>query len=584
MRRRALLPAALAALLTLVAALAAAEARGASYEIHACAGGNGSGANNLFVPFGGGTGGCLPGAGLWAEAHAPASDLARSGWTFTAPPGTSVTGADISGRTEWIGWGWGWQIDDTAGYADTTCFPALPCGWLPGAAGYQAWGLYRWHPRGLDARTLRLSSYCAAANCPGGMVRSSWQDLYFTLEDRVAPVVTTSGPAAAGGWVGGVAALAFAASDNTGIARARVTVDGRVRADNSYACDYGYAVPCGDRQGSEPIDTAQLADGDHPYVVEAWDATGQNTSAATGRLRVDRTPPVTTVRGAGNGTDWQPGPVTVTLAGRDELSGMGAADDDEPVERGGRLTYALDGAAPHTVRGDEAQVEVRGDGAHTLVFRAYDVAGNPSPERTVGVLIGSPGGGPPDGGGGFRDRSTGTATFSAARSFAGACPARVALAAVRDTYVDQARSGDAFAGAGRLLVRSAAGANARALLRFDLPSSGGCELAAATLTMDATAAGGGRTLAAYRAGSAWDDAVSWATRPGAVGAPALATPAGPGPVTFDVSDQLRGIYANGDNGLLVRDASEGAAARAEEAFAAAEAGAGEAPRLELEFR
>ena len=158
-----------------------------------------------------------------------------------------------------------------------------------------------------------------------------------------------------------------------------------------------------------------------------------------------------------------------------------------------------------------------------------------------------------------------------APSFGSACPAQAALAPARDTYVDQAQPASPNAAAAQLVVRSGAGQNARALLAFDLPSANGCVVTAATLRLHAGGSAAGRTLEIYRLGSAWDADVTWDTRPGASGDAATATSSTDGWVSFDVTRQLRDIYRYGDNGLLVRDAHEGADPPAGQAFDAGEA-------------
>src|SRR4051794_25418217 len=93
------------------------DARAGVFFVNACAGGGGSGNNNLFVPFGANRGGCSPGFGLWADAPAPAAAGGSSGWKFTAPPGTTIEGYTLGYFSEWMGGGWGSQVDDGSSFA-----------------------------------------------------------------------------------------------------------------------------------------------------------------------------------------------------------------------------------------------------------------------------------------------------------------------------------------------------------------------------------------------------------------------------------------------------------------------------------
>jgi signal peptidase I len=352
----------------------------------------------------------------------------------------------------------------------------------------------------------------------------------------------------------------------------------------------GYAVT---HDGSEPgtaIDVAADADGRAVYgpppggwpdgrvVIRARTiSTSGLASEQTGsaRIRVDRSAPVLTVAGAGNPGDWQPAPVTISLGARDSGSGMGAAEDDRPVESGAYIAYTLDGRPLERVGGDEAAVEVPDVGPHTLTFRAYDAAGNVSADRTVTFRLGRPDSVLSDPGFGFWARTANPATtFTAAPSFADGCPGAVTLTPSRDTYVDEGRPHTASGSAPDLVIRSAAAADARALLAFDLPAPEGCHVASASLVLHPSAPGAERPVAVYRASGSWDEDTTWATRPGTVGPPA--TP-------LDVTALVRGIYAHGDDGLIVRDAAEGAAQPAGQSFGSADGVAAQRPQLVVRF-
>ena len=364
----------------------------------------------------------------------------------------------------------------------------------------------------------------------------------------------------------------------SGIAGYAVTVDGSVPGTSVTVAADGqgnarYGPPAGGwPEGAVTIKARAIAGNGQAGPV------GQTT------LHVDRTAPATGALGTGNGSDPQPGPITVTLHATDAGSGMGGADPDQPLESGGYIAYTLDGGGLQKVRGGSAKVTVSGDGLHTLVVRAYDVAGNVSTDRTVAVSLGPPGGALAFTGLGFTARSTNpNASFTAAPSFGSSCPAQATLTPSRDTYVDAAQPASSFVTAAQLVVRSAAGQNARALLGFNLPAANGCVVTAATLRLHAGGSTRGRTLAAYRLGSAWDETVTWSTRPGASGDPALAESIDSGWVSFDLTGVLQDVYRYGDNGLVVRDANEGARPAAGQAFDASEGDPALRPQLIVSF-
>lgn len=107
------------------------------------------------------------------------------------------------------------------------------------------------------------------------------------------------------------------------------------------------------------------------------------------QIRLDRSAPTVGATGLPDPGAWQRQPVVVELSGEDQpgLSGMGAAPLDRPAEEGGHLWYRLDGGTPGRIRGGHGQVEIAADGRHTLAYRAFDVAGNPSAEGTAQLRV-----------------------------------------------------------------------------------------------------------------------------------------------------------------------------------------------------
>jgi len=141
----------------------------------------------------------------------------------------------------------------------------------------------------------------------------------------------------------------------------------------------------------------------------------------------------------------------------------------------------------------------------------------------------------------------------------GTCPTTPqVLSADRDSWVSEGSPFNNFGSDSSLKVKSQVSANARALIRFPLPilPSGCTGVASAALRMEASSAKEGRTLEALQVASAWTEAgVTWSNQPGVTG-PAATTPSAQGPLEWDVTEQLLGMYTSVNHGFLIRDAVE----------------------------
>jgi len=140
-----------------------------------------------------------------------------------------------------------------------------------------------------------------------------------------------------------------------------------------YSGDVTIHWTCGDGlsgiAGSCPADDVITGTGQGLAVTESVsDRAGNTTSATSDPVRIDRTPPVTTVSAP---SGWTNGAVTVTLAATDDLSGVAATDtslDGGPAQSGGT-------------------VQIASEGVHSLAYWSVDNAGNAEAQRTVKVMI-----------------------------------------------------------------------------------------------------------------------------------------------------------------------------------------------------
>jgi CSLREA domain-containing protein len=147
--------------------------------------------------------------------------------------------------------------------------------------------------------------------------------------------------------------------------------------------------------------------------------------------------------------------------------------------------------------------------------------------------------------------------FESSSGGGGACPGQVSVKADADGWVLQSSPQQNYGTDGVAKVDSKVFANARGLFRFALPRiPTGCDILDAKLRLYASSYKDGRTLQALRLASGWTEAsVSWDNQPATSG-PAAVTSSGSGYRQWTVVAQVEAMYALGNNGFLVRDASE----------------------------
>src|SRR5207249_7054147 len=172
--------------------------------------------------------------------------------------------------------------------------------------------------------------------------------------DTTPPVVAISGPAN-GATVAGTITVAAVASDDTGVAKVELYLDGILFATDT-ASPYTFSW-----------NTAGQSNGMHALTAKAYDAAG-NLSSVTVNVSVnnvvDTTPPTVTI-------------TSVTQKDKSHLLVKGTASDDVKVTRVELYVdgsfYAKDGSTPYQFTIDLNRLSI---GAHVLTLKAYDAAGN----------------------------------------------------------------------------------------------------------------------------------------------------------------------------------------------------------------
>ncbi|HWM11803.1 MAG TPA: DNRLRE domain-containing protein, partial [Solirubrobacteraceae bacterium] len=157
------------------------------------------------------------------------------------------------------------------------------------------------------------------------------------------------------------------------------------------------------------------------------------------------------------------------------------------------------------------------------------------------------------------------------------------LGANIDSWVLQSSSGQNYGTDSVLKVDTKSGANARGLVRFNLPTvPAGCTVTNARLRLYATSYKTGRTLQALQLGAAWtESAVRWNNQPATTGT-AVTTTSGSGYREWNVTAHVQGMYTGANHGWLIRDQTENGNGL-DQAFHSREKGSDNPPRLVVTF-
>jgi large repetitive protein len=292
---------------------------------------------------------------------------------------------------------------------------------------------------------------------------------------------------------------------------------------------------------SSPRQYTGLGAGSHTFDVRAFDQAGNvdSTPASFAWTIVVEEPPDTT-----------PPETTITSA---TTSGMSASFSFVANEPGSTFECSLDGTAFAACTSPKAYSGLA-VGGHGFRVRATDGAGNV-------------------------DATPAEYTWTI-----GSCTATtVTVGAAADSWLLQSSSSSNFGSDSVLKVDTKAGANARAIVRFNLPAiPAGCGVTSATLRLYASSYKTGRTLQALQLAGAWTEGgVTWSNQPATTG-PAATAASGFGYREWAVTAQVQSMYAGAGHGFLIRDAIEGGGGL-EQGFHSREKGTDEPPRLVIAF-
>jgi hypothetical protein len=290
------------------------------------------------------------------------------------------------------------------------------------------------------------------------------------------------------------------------------TDDSTPASQLTYECklDTGTFAPC-----TSPKSYANLAHGSRTFQVRAIDLAGRlDPSPATYTWMLDLAPPQTTINTGPSGTTTST-TETVTFSADDSAATFECRLDTGPW---------VACTSPRHLSGITA-------GQHTFRVRAIDAAGNADPTEAIASWTAN-----------VSNCTAGTSTVNP----------------MADSWVLQSDAAKNNGADSVLKLDSKSGGNARALVRFDLPTlPAGCDVVRATLRLYAASYKDGRTLQAIPLAAAWmENLVTWGNQPATTGTIA-ATTSGFGYRDWTVTTQIQAMYAPGANhGFLIRDASE----------------------------
>ncbi len=342
---------------------------------------------------------------------------ASAGWTFTAAPGTTITGITYE---RYIG-----HESDPDNYwtpalrANGAIVPGESCldsvqngetcfvGGPPGEGGEPG------AVTGLSAQELSLGIVCRAPTgeecVTGATLHAVWAAMYgarVTLSDPTPPTLnapsgTLWAPGEADGFHKGTESVTVAAQDvGGGVASIVLAVDGHPVETYSASCNFTFAQPCPSSTGAQTLalPTTELSDGTHTLTLVATDAAGNQSTVASQEITVANNPPPAPVGLAATAT--QAGGSTFTATWADpsgQLAPITAATY-QVCPASGSEPCSAPTAAPAA---GPATVTVPGPGTWSLSVWLTNAAGSGSTANaahiTLMVPAGTSGSSRPDG-------------------------------------------------------------------------------------------------------------------------------------------------------------------------------------------
>jgi hypothetical protein len=370
--------------------LAPAGAQAGTYDVVSCNAPGADGRNNSlsyaatsFDPqYNGAVGGWYEGDsscadGLVARSRTVDGTVAKwltgARWAFFAPAGTEIvgfsswrfgeardSGADDPNTPSDDGDHWRVDVVDDSGQpiggpiGDETCAHGggVPLCTIGASGGVRA-------DHRLVATQLRWQITCGGTitgGCPTSYAGYPLATMVvygtrITLQDNSAPAASLAGPLLAPGWRRPSDAIAYTATDNSGI-RSATLAAGTAQATDPRSCDFTYPVPCSNASARPLRFAAPLPDGRYPIQLTVTDAAG-NPRVVEAPVAIDGTAPAVNLAGRRGRK--------LRVEARDYASGFDAgqiavrntaAEAYRPLPtkyRRGRLIARLDRGNPRTV-------------------------------------------------------------------------------------------------------------------------------------------------------------------------------------------------------------------------------------------
>ncbi|MEA2474102.1 MAG: hypothetical protein QOE06_2017, partial [Thermoleophilaceae bacterium] len=241
-------------------------------------------------------GGLFAGSGVNVGTIQP---FAASQQYFDAPPGTSIVyfGARYMFRRFDPYWRLGLFADTTMLHGCEPATKETGCFFSSESTGVDStWG---WSA-GQVHRVSAITACGSGTGCRSDAAAPSGDRAGVRIYSATVRVFDDSAPAlwdvgsgalTNGAWQRGTQPIGYAGSDNVGLRRTRLWVDGKQLRDDARDCDFTRRKPCNDiTYDTYSVNTEGLADGQHDLRVEGVDAAG-NSGSLVGGFRSDNTPP-----------------------------------------------------------------------------------------------------------------------------------------------------------------------------------------------------------------------------------------------------------------------------------------------------